>query len=208
VLNADEIAAALRGDYELRGLELKGPGSRADKHFLAKVVRAGLSMGNLRDGGHVVIGIEDTDPAALLPGLSDEDLASWLAYDEVARAMANYADPPLQFEIAQVELASGATVAVIEVFEFADIPHLCARSYDSVLREGALYVRPRRMPETSEVASSVEMRDVIELATEKRLRSYVETAERASVRLTTEPRAATRSSVSKYDDERERGWKR
>jgi hypothetical protein len=88
-----------------------------------------------------------------------------VTYDHLARALANYADPPLRFDVAAVQLSSGATVAVIEVFEFEDIPHFCAKHYDGVLREGALYVRPRKVPETSEVASAVEMREVIELAT-------------------------------------------
>lgn len=204
VLDADDIENALRFGYELRGLEVKGPGSRTDKHFFARVTKGALAMGNLRDGGHVVVGIDDGDPAAMLPGLEPNDLASWLAYDDVARAMAEYADPPLRFDIAEVELSSGARVAVIEVFEFADIPHFCAKQYQSVLRKGALYVRPRKVPETSEVASSVEMREVVELATEKALRNYVETAERAGLRLA--PSEPVPSDAVRYDDERARSW--
>jgi len=52
------------------------------------MTRAALSMGNLRDGGHVIIGIDDGDPAAMLPGLGADDLASWLAYDDIARKLA------------------------------------------------------------------------------------------------------------------------
>src|SRR6266508_4610961 len=161
-------------------------------------------MGNLRDGGHVIMGIDDGDPAAMLPGFEAGDLNSWLAYDDVARKMSEYADPPLRFDIAGVDLSSGATVAVIEVFEFSDLPHLCAKGYSDVLRKGALYVRPRKVPETSEVASSVEMRAVIDLATEKALRAYIETAERAGLTLTTadrEPEAP--SDDERYDEERE-----
>jgi hypothetical protein len=64
VLSANEIDEILRGGYELRGFELKGPGGRNDPHLLRKVVRAALSMGNLRDGGHIVIGIDDKDSTA------------------------------------------------------------------------------------------------------------------------------------------------
>jgi hypothetical protein len=113
------------------------------------------------------------------PGLNDDQLATWASFDELSRAMANYSDPPLRFEIANLVLSTGARIAVIEVFEFSDVPHLCARDYPDVLREGALYVRTRRLPETSEVASSVEMREVVDLATEKALRAYLGTADRA-----------------------------
>lgn len=212
MLTTEEVEAALSSGYELQGFELKGPGSRTDAHLFAKVTRAALSMGNLRDGGHIVIGVQHGDPATMLPGLVDDDLNSWLAYDDVARKLAERADPPLRFDVARRVLSSGANVAVIQVFEFSDTPHLCAKDYQDVphkrplLRKGALYVRPRKVPETSEVASLVEMRDIIDLATEKALRAYVETAERAGISLSTSAHEAqTASDNERYERERERG---
>lgn len=207
MLSAEEIEEALSSGYELRGLELKGPGPRTDAHLFAKVTRAALSMGNLRDGGHVIVGIADNDPAAMLPGLHAADLNSWLAYDDIARKLAEYADPPLRFNLARIDLSSGATVAVIEVLEFSDIPHLCSKSYTDVLRKGALYVRPRKVPETSEVASSVEMREIIDLAISKALRTFIETTERAGLTLTTARAQETRTDDERYEEERERGWR-
>jgi hypothetical protein len=164
-------------------------------------------MGNLRDGGHVIIGIDDGDPGAMLPGLEAPDLSSWLVYDDLARKLAEYADPPLRFDLARRDLPTGVTVAAIQVFEFLDTPHLCAKDYPKVLRKGALYVRPRKVPETSEVASLVEMRDVIHLATEKALRAYIETVERAGLTLSTSVgKSVTPSDDERYEAERERGW--
>ncbi len=203
MLSKEEIEQALLTGYELRGFELKGRGSRGDTHFFAKVARAALSLGNLRDGGTVVIGIDDSDPAAMLPGLEPDELQSWLAYDDVARKLASYADPPLRFNIGQTELSSGAVVVVVEVLEFEDIPHLCAKEYPDVLRKGALYVRSRKVPETAEVASSVEMREILDLATQKALRAFVATAQRADINLAAE---AGPSNDERYRQERERGW--
>jgi len=164
-------------------------------------------MGNLRDGGHVIVGIDDGDPAAMRPGLVGDDLKSWLAYDDIARKMAEYADPPLRFAAAGIDLSSGVTVAVIQVFEFTDIPHLCAKGYPDVLRKGALYVRPRKLPETSEVATSVEMREILELATQKALRAYIETGERAGITLSISSREPEGpSDTERYEDERGRAW--
>lgn len=187
MIDVAELEAMLASGYEDRAVEYKGAGLRTDRQYFAKVARAALSMGNRRDGGFVVIGIDDKDPASLGPGLSDEQLASWTDYDHVARALAEYADPPLHFALATLTLSSDARVALIQVSEFSDIPHLCARAYEQDLRRGALYVRTRKLPETAEVASSVEMRDVLDLATQKALRAYVETAQRAGVRLGAEP---------------------
>lgn len=207
MLSAEEIEEVLRGGYELRGFELKGPGSREDAHFFAKVTRAALGLGNLRDGGHLILGIDDADPAAKGPGLDAYDLASWLAYDDVARKLATYADPPLRFAVAERVLSSGATVAVLQVFEFDDIPHLCAKDHPAGLRKGALYVRPRKVPETSEIASSVEMREILDLATEKALRAFVERAQRAGVELSTQrPEEQSAADDVRYENERGRAW--
>jgi hypothetical protein len=143
----------------------------------------------------------------MLPGLDEADLASWLAFDDVSRRLATYADPPLRVELASIKLSNDVALAVMQVFEFADIPHLCAKSYPDVLREGALYVRPRKVPESSEVASSVEMREILELATEKALRVYVRTAERAGVHLDGRDVAArSESAVERYDAQRDGAW--
>lgn len=207
MLSREEIEAALSSGYEFRGFELKGPGVRTDGHFFAKVARAALGLGNLRDGGHLIIGIADDDIAAMLPGLDETSLVSWTAYDEVARKLAEYADPPLRFDLAAVVLSTGAAVVAMQVFEFEDAPHICARDFEGALRKGALYVRSRRVPETSEIPSSVEMRELLDLATEKALRAYIERAERAGVTLGSgEPSPRPEADDEAYEDERARAW--
>ena len=210
MLNIEELETALSVGYEGRGFEFKRNGQSGDRRFLAKVVRAALGMGNLRDGGYVVIGIDDARPEEMLPGLTRSELASWLNYDEVSARLAKYCDPPLRFEIARFTLQSSADVAVLHVDEFVDIPHLCARDYPGVLRSGALYVRSRRMPETVEVPSSGEMRELLDLAAEKRLRAYIETAERAGVRLSITPGDATEATETRdrerFAEQRRRVW--
>jgi hypothetical protein len=182
VLTANDLEVLLSGGYERRHLEVKGPGERDDKHFFAKVTRAILSMANLRDGGHVVLGIVDTDLVAMLPGLAPPQVASWLDFDTVSARIATYTDPPLRFDLSQLHLSSGAAVVVIEVHEFDDVPILCAQGFQAqgsqeVLRKGACYVRSHRIPETAEIPTAVEMRELLDLAIEKRLRRFLATAQ-------------------------------
>ena len=47
--SAKNVEELLTVNYETRGFEVKGPGLRSHKAFLAKVVRAALAMGNLPD---------------------------------------------------------------------------------------------------------------------------------------------------------------
>ena len=44
---------------------------------------------------------------------------------------------------------------------------LCKRDYQGVLRSGACYVRSSRKPETSEIPTQTEMRELLQLATDK-----------------------------------------
>lgn len=48
-----------------------------------------------------------------------------------------------------------------------------------MLRKGACYVRPRRKPETTEIPTQEDMRDLLDLAAEKRLRKNLERVSRA-----------------------------
>lgn len=193
--------------HEMRGVELKGRGFALTATCLPRVARAALSLGNLRNGGYVIVGIDDRRQEAMQPGLNAAELSSWLAFDDVARRLDNYADPPLRFECASAKLSSGATVAVIQVFEFSDLPHICAKDYPDVLRAGALYVRPRKVPETSEVGGSVEMREVLDLAAEKALRAYVRSAERAGVTLSASDEARSLElSDQQYEAQRTGAW--
>jgi predicted HTH transcriptional regulator len=184
----EEFATLLALPYEQHGIEFKGSRPRSDKVFFAKVARAALGMSNRRDGGIVVIGVEDDsghlDPVGLIP----EVLQTW-TYDAVAEGISAYADPNVVFEL-QVRRNAAREYVVLLVQEFEDIPVLCRQNYPGVLRGGALYVRTRRKPETSEVPSQTEMRELLELATEKRLRAFLSTMSRVGFTLPPAPTQA------------------
>ena len=112
-------------------------------------------------------------------GLSESDLDTW-TYDNMANQIARYADPSVSFEL-EPKAYNGNSYVVLEVEEFSDIPVLCKRAYDNVLRDGACYVRPRRKPETSEIPTQVDMRDLLQLATEKGLRWFFALAQRVGL---------------------------
>jgi hypothetical protein len=183
MLTLSDVEAILAGGRELRNFEVKGPGLRTDTQLMAKVIRAALSMGNLRDGGYVLLGLNDQLLAEKQPGLTEEQAASWMSFDDVARKFSEYSDPPLVFDLVELELSNGVSVVLMDMSEFTDVPHICARQYDGALRKGALYVRSRGAAETLEVSDPVEMREVIDLATEKALRRFVETTNRAGLDL-------------------------
>ena len=175
----EEFAQLLAFSHETSGLEFKGPGARSDRQLFARVVRAALGMANRRDGGIIVIGVEDTGESLNPVGLNDNDLDSW-RYDYVADGIASYADPSVSFEL-EIKEHDSKKYVVLVIREFEDIPVLCKRSYQGVLRDGACYVRTRRKPETTEIPAQAEMRDLLDLATEKALRKFITQAQRAGM---------------------------
>ena len=136
-------------------------------------------MANRRDGGRLVIGVEDSGGILIPVGLNEDDLATW-RYDDVADGIATYADPSVSFGL-EVKEYNGAKYVVLEVDEFADIPILCKRDYQGVLRNGACYVRSRHKPETSEIPTQEDMRDLLELATDKGVTRFLDRARRVGL---------------------------
>ena len=157
--------------YEEHGMEFKGPGARTDRRLLAQVARSALGMANRADGGLVIIGVDDDGSPV---GLSDAELATW-GYDAVSASLAEYADPYVSFAL-QVLVYEGRSFVILHVAEFEEIPVLCKRDYPGVLRKGACYVRSRRIPETSEIPSQTEMRELLETAANKGVYRFIERA--------------------------------
>src|SRR6185369_6386598 len=102
----------------------------------------------------------------------------------------------------------GATFAIIDVDEFREVPVLCKKNFelkDCVvkLRAGACYVRRRGRIETSEIPTQAEMRELLELATEKRLRSFLRQAQGAGLSVKAEASYADRFEAELGDFETE-----
>ena len=175
----EEFAQIMKLRHELRGVEFKGPGPVSNRRLVAQVVKAILGMSNRRDGGKVIIGVEDNQGELNPVGLSESDLAGW-NYDAVADQVARYADPGATFTL-EINEYDGNGYIVLMVEEFSDIPVLCKRSYDNVLRDGACYVRTRRKPETYEIPTQADMRDLLDLAIDKGVSKFLNRAQRVGL---------------------------
>jgi predicted HTH transcriptional regulator len=187
-MREEEFAELLARGYEIRGIEFKGPGRLGDLETALKVTRAVLGMANLSGGGRVIIGVEDRGGSLTPTGLTDEQLESWKKYDEVAAFINEHASPAVNFDL-EVQPFQGRRFVILSVYEFDEIPVLCAkersikegRKDKQVLRRGACYVRSRHKPETSEIPSAEEMREVLDLAIDKGLRKFVARARAAGL---------------------------
>jgi predicted HTH transcriptional regulator len=135
-------------------------------------------MTNRLDGGYVVVGVHETNGALNPVGIDDATIANWTR-DSLADKVAPLVDPSVDFDL-EICWYQDRQFVLITVREFDETPVFCrvtrnnADNTDVLLREGALYVRGRRKPETIEIRTSQEMRDLLDLALRKRIRHFLE----------------------------------
>ena len=154
----------------------------------------------------MIIGVEDKAGALTPVGLSETDLATW-NYDHISDGLRDFVDPSVSFEL-DAKQFEGKQYIVLTVQEFADVPILCIKQAGSsgrvVLKKGACYVRSRSKPETAEVSTQEDMRDLLDLAAEKRLQRVLQQVQRAGATLvplpsTRTPLVETRSDQELFD---------
>ena len=156
---------------EERNLEYKE--GRPWQTLRLKIAKAALAMANLKGGGYIIVGVEDIDAAKKFNpvGISEEAGATY-DKDEMTRFLNNYADPGIVAD-ARTFSDDSRHFVVIQVSEFEDMPVICKKDGDG-LRDGQMYVRPRRMAESVAVPSAAELRDVLENAVDKGITKQLE----------------------------------
>lgn len=206
-MTQQDVEDGLRLGRESRSFEVKGSGSITDKQYVARVARAVMAMGNLRDGGQVCLGIDDDQMAPMKPGLSPAQVVEWTDYDNVSDQLARYCDPPVSFHLHHFTLSSDAEVVVLDVEEFDIDLHICKKDYPGVLQGGQTYVRPRGKPQSSQVPSLVDMRDLHNLAIDKGVREYFRRSKYAGAPFTlSTPLSPEQQDTAAFDAEASEAW--
>jgi len=166
---------------ELRNVEYKGSVSWNDDNPRQKIIKSMLAMANIRDGGSVIIGVEQKKGGTFeLTGMTQGDFDSF-NYDTISAVVAEFADPYVTFSLTKGEL-QGKRIVIIDVEEFQDIPVICKKD-GSLLKRGKLYTRGVRVPESVEVPSQTEMREILDIAIEKGTRKFLRSISRAGIAL-------------------------
>jgi len=205
VVTVADVEVFLQVGHESRSFEVKGPASTSDRPYVARIARALMAMGNLRDGGLVVLGIDDTQLAAMEPGLAAVELAEWSDFDTVSGLVAKYSDPPVSFVLQPLQLSNGVDVVALEVAEFEHDIHICKKEFQGVLQNGHTYVRPRGEPRSVTVPTSAEMRELHTLAIDKGVREFLRRAGAVGLPLHSAPSPADAERAA-FDQERDQAW--
>lgn len=144
-----------------------------------KVAKAAMAMANKRDGGLIILGVEEGSTGPTATGLSNADLQTYRD-DEILSFINRFADPYVRASIHRVSV-NGRNFVVIEVDEFDEQPVVCKRNGDEDIREGAIYVRSRQRSETCAVRSQTEIRELLDIAIERGVRRFARIASGAGL---------------------------
>jgi predicted HTH transcriptional regulator len=179
-MDKDQFLQLVQLGREGRNLEFKRSAAWTDSEFKAKIIKSILAFSNVRDGGWIIIGVEQQDDGTFnLAGISPEHLATYTE-DNIASSVAEFADPYVKIFLDKADV-DGTLYLVIGIEEFDDIPVICKNNGAANLRKGAIYTRSNRMAETVAVPSQTEMREILDMAIERRLRKFLETLNRVGM---------------------------
>jgi predicted HTH transcriptional regulator len=160
------------------------------------IIHSTLGMGNLREGGLIVVGVSERGDEWRLTGIREDDLATYDP-DEIASQVNAHVSPFAELDVVLLDYDSKRYL-VIGVREFRDTPLICKKNGPDKgpLREGRIFVRLPAPARTSLVTNAPQMHDLLELAAEKRARRFLEASRRVGLVQPTD-------SAEKFDEELE-----
>jgi predicted HTH transcriptional regulator len=136
----DDLNSLIQWPREERNLEFKRSMDWADTTTKAKLTKSVLAMANVRDGGHIVLGVErQSDDSYVAVGMQPDHFRSFVQ-DQISSHLSEYADPYVEATLIK-HLVNGRMFCVIRVGEFAELPAVCKKDGLEKLHRGATYTR-------------------------------------------------------------------
>jgi Divergent AAA domain. len=190
----ERVYHALDCCQESRSVDFKASSPWDDLKL--QIIRTAIGMGNLHDGGIIVIGASEKGESWKLTGITNGHLKTY-DVDDIVDAINKYASPPIKIDIVTVKYRNDKYFLAFHVHEFSDTPFVCKKNApdgNKILCAGEFYVRPAGKPRTIKVLSAEEMHDLLELAAEKRARRILEVAHRIGLK-------PTETATKRFDEE-------
>ncbi len=176
----ERVITALDRCQESQGVEFKESASWESLKW--QLIRTTMAMGNLRDGGIVVIGVSERGETYELTGVLPEHLNTY-DVDIVIDVINAYCSPYIDIDLVLVEYSNRQRFLTIQAHQFNDTPLVCKKNGPNGLGlvEGDVFVRPPGMARTTKITNAAQMHDLLELAGEKRARRILEVSRRVGL---------------------------
>jgi predicted HTH transcriptional regulator len=168
-LDEAQIKQWLSMGSERRDLEFKSPFTWTDTSSIwlqEKVICAILAMSNTRNGGVIIIGVNEKNVPI---GMTDTQVKSFENYEDIKRLVDGFASLATDFEIYLAETDKRKFVVFI-VRDFYETPIICRKNGDvsvDVLKQDKIYARSLKAQYSSKMADVFELTEIINLAVDK-----------------------------------------
>lgn len=172
-LTETKIQEILQGNAESLNTEFKATFNFNDKVWAReRLIRSIFAMHNTRDGGYIVIGLEEKDDKSFdFTGVQDEHLATFKG-DDLKAKVESFSSSSVNYEIG-VGPYKKKNYIVISVSEFSLYPSICRRNgehKDKILEEGAIYIRTLKdKPSSIKLSNPVDVQDFLDRITDKQI---------------------------------------
>lgn len=179
-LEEEKTKKVLEAGTEDLSLEFKPSFDYKKNDWLREVVIRGiLAMSNTRDGGDIIIGVEENKNTFDLKGMESPHLIEWTQnMDDFKSQVESFATSPVSYEIYEGHLENRSFV-IIRVTEFRTHPIICRKNGVSkkgngfVLEEGAIYIRTLKdKPSSVKLVNPIDVHDLIERASDKTIARF------------------------------------
>lgn len=162
-MTTQELEQLIEVQTETQNLDFKAdmPWSPQDmaKDFIA--------MANVRDGGTIVIGVNEVDESFLGTGVSAVNVKTY-STDIMRDKLGRYMDPLPDFRVFTPLDLQGRKYVVIKISPFKDVPVISKTDIQGKLKGQTIYYRnTNKRVESAPVANSNDLRDIIEAAAVK-----------------------------------------
>ncbi len=166
-MTTQELEEKLEGQAETPNTEFK----QAVEWNVDLFVKDILAITNVRDGGVIIIGVEDG--TFVRQGLTDAQIATF-SEEKIRDQLAEYADPYVSLRVSFPKDVDGKQYVVIEISQFEELPVICKKDGRDVNR-GVIYYRTKSgRPQSAPIRNSFDMRDLVLLATVRNLQKMRE----------------------------------
>jgi len=116
----DKVYNALDRCQESKSVDFKESAPWNDLKW--QIIRTALAMGNLRDGGVIVIGASERNDTWDLTGITQENIATY-DVDDIIDIVNKFSSPPIKIEVVRVSYRNKNTFLAIQITNLQT--HLC-----------------------------------------------------------------------------------
>lgn len=204
-MNVDDIYKIAKEIGETRSIELKTSMPWNDDATKFKIIKSIMALSNIRDGGRIILGVDECQNGKFDPkGMCLNHFESF-TQDDLQDHIGKYIVPYAKVRVEKVSKGP-LNYVVIHVGEFDRWPVLCGKVYDltnilgkdKIIKEGDILTRTKvHRFESSRVKAHIDMQEILDLAIEKGVKSFLEQARNTGIL----PQRYVKSDKDRFDEE-------